>query len=91
MADVIGTASARRGEGRTAELVLLAAAATVTTAALVSVEISQQRALIGDLAYLGAASLGVFGVAHLAVRRWAPHADPLLLPCTALLPGSGWS
>jgi cell division protein FtsW (lipid II flippase) len=31
----------------------------------------------------------VIGAAHLAVRRWAPYADPLLLPLGALLNGLG--
>lgn len=53
------------------ELLLLVGAAAVTTAALVSVEIDQQRALTGALGYLGAAYLGLFAVVHLAVRRWA--------------------
>ena len=35
------------------------------------------------------AYLALFGGAHLAVRRFAPYADPLLLPVVALLNGLG--
>ena len=77
------------GTGRSVELVLLAAAAAITTAALVSVEIDQANALRPALGYLGLAYLAVFAGAHLAVRRWAPYADPLILPCVALLTGLG--
>jgi len=77
------------GTKRGVELGLLVGAAAVTTLALVSVEISQERTLTGAVGYLGLAYLGVFGAAHLAVRRWAPYADPLILPCAALLTGIG--
>src|SRR6201992_1588480 len=38
--------------------------------------------------YMVAFSVIVLG-AHLAVRRWAPYADPLLLPIATLLNGLG--
>jgi cell division protein FtsW (lipid II flippase) len=77
--------STRRG----AELMLLAFAAVVTTAALVLVEAGQEQKLTWDLARYGLAYLALFAVAHLAVRRFAPFADPLLLPIVALLNGLG--
>jgi cell division protein FtsW (lipid II flippase) len=75
--------------GRGTELALLVAAATITTASLVSVELDQQHALSAALGYLGLVYLAVFAGAHLAVRHWAPYADPLILPCVALLSGLG--
>ena len=78
-----------RSTGRGVELVLLVAAAAITTAALVSVELDQANTLRPALGYLGLAYLAVFAGAHLAVRRWAPYADPLILPCVALLTGLG--
>ena len=36
----------------------------------------------GGLAFL-------YGVAHLALRRFAPHADPVLLPAATLINGLG--
>ena len=75
--------------GRGIELVLLAFAAVLVTGALVLVEANQEEELTRALLYVGAAYLGLFTVAHFAVRKLAPYADPLMLPCVALLNGLG--
>ncbi len=75
----------RRGQ----ELALLAFAALVVTAALVLVELNQDQELSQALLYYGAAYLGVFATAHIAVRILTPYADPLILPCVAMLNGLG--
>ncbi len=79
------TVPRRRG----VELALLAFAALLVTSALVLVEANQEQELSRDLLYYGAAYLGLFAVAHAAVRLFAPYADPLILPCVALLNGLG--
>jgi cell division protein FtsW (lipid II flippase) len=75
--------------GRSIELVLLAFAAVLTTSALALVEANQEQALTSTLLYLGLAYLALLTVAHLVVRALAPYADPLILPCAALLNGLG--
>jgi cell division protein FtsW len=74
---------------RNAELFLLGFAALITTVALLIVEANQEQGLSWDLAQYTIAYLALFGGAHLAVRRFAPYADPLLLPVAALLNGLG--
>ncbi|KAA8890578.1 FtsW/RodA/SpoVE family cell cycle protein [Nocardia colli] len=74
---------------RNIELLLLAGATVITTVSLFLVEASQEQSVTWDIAKYGLAFLGLFGVAHLAVRRFAPFADPLLLPIVALLNGLG--
>jgi cell division protein FtsW (lipid II flippase) len=75
--------------GRGIELALLGFAAVLTTSALVLVEANQEQQLTTTLLWLGLAYLGLFTVAHLIVRALAPYADPLILPCAALLNGLG--
>lgn len=75
--------------GRSIELLLLGFAAVVVTGALVLVEANQEQELTRGLLFVGLAFLALFGVAHLAVRRFAPYADPLILPSVALLNGLG--
>lgn len=74
---------------RGVEAALLGAAALITTVSLVLVEASQEQTITWDLAKYGVAYLAMFAVAHAAVRRFATHADPLLLPLVALLNGLG--
>ncbi|MQA14827.1 MAG: cell division protein FtsW [Pseudonocardiaceae bacterium] len=75
----------RRGQ----ELAMLAFAAVVVTTAMVLVEINQGQDVSRALLYYGVAYLGLFATAHIAVRVLAPYADPLILPCVALLNGLG--
>lgn len=74
---------------RNAELLLLCFAALITVAALVIVEANQERGLRWKLVGFGLIFLVVFASAHLAIRRFAPYTDPLLLPVVALLNGLG--
>ncbi len=74
---------------RNAELLLLCFAALITVAALLIVEGNQERSLRWDLTSYGLIFLVIFGSAHLAIRRFAPYTDPLLLPIVALLNGLG--
>ncbi len=74
---------------RNAELLLLCFATLITVAALVIVEANQERGLRWKLAGFGLIFLTVFASAHLAIRRFAPYTDPLLLPVVALLNGLG--
>lgn len=74
---------------RNAELLLLGFAAAITAVALLIVEANQEDGLSWDLAGYSAAYLALFLAAHLAVRRFAPYADPLLLPVVAVLNGLG--
>jgi cell division protein FtsW (lipid II flippase) len=74
---------------RNAELLLLGFAAVITTVALLIVEANQEQGLSWDLAQYTLAYVALFGAAHLAVRKFTPYADPLLLPVVALLNGLG--
>src|ERR687885_1028604 len=71
------------------ELLMIAFATIVVTTALVLVELNQPQGLTSAVLYDGAAYLALFSAAHIAVRWLAPYADPLILPCVALLNGLG--
>ncbi|GAA3860446.1 FtsW/RodA/SpoVE family cell cycle protein [Saccharothrix violaceirubra] len=68
---------------------MLAFASIIVTGALILVEANQEQELTMGIVWLGLSFMGVMTVAHLAVRRWAPNADPVLLPCVGLLNGLG--
>jgi cell division protein FtsW (lipid II flippase) len=77
----------RRGRGT--ELVLLLFAAGIATAAYVAVDLGALgRVPPNALGYLGGLVL-LTGTAHLIVRRWAPYADPVILPIVVTLNGLG--
>ncbi|HEY2206324.1 MAG TPA: FtsW/RodA/SpoVE family cell cycle protein [Pseudonocardia sp.] len=75
--------------GRSIELFLLIFASVLTTTALILVEANQEQELTRTLLYLGLAYFTLFLAAHVVVRKLAPYADPLILPCGALLNGLG--
>jgi cell division protein FtsW (lipid II flippase) len=74
---------------RNTELGMLIFAAVLVISALTLVTINQEQSLDIQILWYGLAFLGLFGIAHVAVRRYAPYADPLILPCVALLHGFG--
>jgi len=84
-ATATGAAPKRRGT----ELVMLAFAVLITVAGQCIVDITLTNALSPQLATFGIWITLLWTGAHLAVRRWAPYADPLLLPAVALLVGLG--
>ena len=80
-----GTVPTRRGT----ELVMLAFAIVITLAAQSVVDITLTGSLRPALAAFGGWFTALWVVMHLVVRRFAPYADPLLLPAVALLTGLG--
>ncbi|MEI7914234.1 MAG: FtsW/RodA/SpoVE family cell cycle protein [Mycobacteriaceae bacterium] len=74
---------------RNAELGLIGFATLITGVALLIVEANQDQGLSWDLVSYTLVFGTLFICAHLAVRRFAPYADPVLLPVVALLNGLG--
>ncbi len=74
---------------RTVELVLLVFSVAIAMAAYASVGLAHDGVLpTGMLGYGGGLAL-LFGAAHLALRRVAPDADPVLLPAVTVINGLG--
>ncbi len=74
---------------RNAELLLLGFATVITAAAFALVQADQERDISWQLINYATGFFALFAGAHLAIRRYAPYADPLLLPVVALLNGLG--
>lgn len=83
------TASPALPARRNVELGLLCFAALITFIALLIVEANQEQGIRWDIASYILAYLTLFICAHLTIRRFAPYADPVLLPVVALLNGLG--
>lgn len=80
---------ASTGRRRNAELALLVFAVALAVGAFASVELAHSAVLPPNLGAYSGGLLVLFFVAHLGVRWLAPHADPLMLPCVAMLNGLG--
>lgn len=74
---------------RRAELQMIALAIGVVAFAFANVGLSLKGQSAGTLALYVIIYAAVSVGAHLAVRQWAPYADPLLLPLALLLNGLG--
>jgi hypothetical protein len=74
---------------RNAELMLLFFAFGIVLALSVAVQAAQESTISAQAAYLPAGLGLLFLAAHAAVRWLAPYADPVILPCAALLNGLG--
>jgi cell division protein FtsW (lipid II flippase) len=77
-----------RGRRRT-ELAMLVFAIAVVLFAYASVGLSMTGHIPAGIASYGLAFAILMLLAHLAIRRFAPWADPLMLPLAALLNGLG--
>ena len=82
---LVPVAPGRRG----AELIMLAFAFGLVAFAFVNVGYTLKGRLPASIAEYLAAFAVIMVAGHLAVRRFAPWADPLLLPLAALLNGLG--
>jgi peptidoglycan glycosyltransferase len=78
------------GRRRTRELGLGLHAVIVTGAGYVLLLLAERPDIPADLWGVLAALLALYVVAHVAVRRYAPRADPTLLPIAFLLNGIGY-
>ncbi|MGY1640327.1 FtsW/RodA/SpoVE family cell cycle protein [Geodermatophilus sp. SYSU D00703] len=74
---------------RNTELALLGFAVVITLAAQCIVDLTITGSLRAELATFGGWFTALWAVMHVVVRRFAPYADPLLLPAVALLMGLG--
>jgi peptidoglycan glycosyltransferase len=75
---------------RNIELRLGLFAVVITVFGYVLVQLADESALPADLWVFVVAMIGLYVIAHLAVRNLAPQADPVLLPLAALLNGIGF-
>lgn len=74
---------------RGTELALLVFAVVITVTAYANVGLARRHQVPTGVIGYGLGLAALFVVAHFAVRRLAPYADPILLPAAALLNGIG--
>lgn len=74
---------------RNTELMLMVFAIGISVFAYANVGLAMDGSLPSGMFGYGAGLILLGGVAHLVVRKFAPYADPLLLPLATLLNGLG--
>ncbi|MGW9305745.1 FtsW/RodA/SpoVE family cell cycle protein [Streptomyces cyaneofuscatus] len=74
---------------RNTELMMLVFAIAISVFAYANVGLALDGSLPSGMFGYGAGLILLGGVAHLVVRKFAPYADPLLLPLATLLNGLG--
>ncbi|MDT0306997.1 FtsW/RodA/SpoVE family cell cycle protein [Streptomyces sp. DSM 44917] len=74
---------------RNTELAMLVFAVLIPVLAYANVGLAREEELPAGMLGYGLGLGALAGVTHLVVRRWAPYADPLLLPIATLLNGLG--
>ncbi len=78
-----------RPKRRGAELRLLVVALLVAAGARAAVELGVEGHVETSTVWYVLALATVLGIGHVAIRRWAPYADPTLLPLVGILLGVG--
>jgi cell division protein FtsW (lipid II flippase) len=86
---VTAAARARARSSRNTELVLLVFSVAIAMAAYASVGLARDGALPAGMLGYGAGLAVLFGAAHVVLRRFAPDADPVMLPAATTLNGLG--
>src|SRR5690606_6457134 len=76
-------------QGRGTELALLVFAIAIATAAYVSVDLGAVGEVPPNVVAYMSGLLVLAGIAHIVIRRWAPYADPTILPIVVTLNGLG--
>ncbi|UPK75100.1 FtsW/RodA/SpoVE family cell cycle protein [Nocardioidaceae bacterium SCSIO 66511] len=74
---------------RGAELFLLGLALVIGIGAYCAVGLGVEGTIPADVIKLGGSMVVLAVATHLVVRRFAPYADPVLLPCVVMLNGLG--
>ncbi len=82
-------ATGRLNTRRNLELGFVIAAAVLVGCAEAIVEITRDNKVTVHVLTYAVVTMAVGLIAHLAIRRFARHADPLMLPCAVFLVGLG--
>ncbi len=87
---LVGAIKPRRPRTRRGvELAMVVFAVVIALGAYADVELTRTHRVPPTIVWYGLGLGGLVLLAHIAVRKFAPYADPLLLPCAVLLNGLG--